>query len=292
MNILVIGGTRFMGVHLVKELLEKGHYVTIATRGITLDTFGEKVNRIILDRSDEKSMSDALGGRYFDIIYDNIAYCSNDVKYLLDIIKCKRYIQISTLSVYSDFHLDIVETEFDPLTHPFEWCTRDDYTYDGIKRQAECAIVQVYHQIPSILVRFPYVIGEDDYTKRLYFYIDHVVNSKPMDIDNLDQGIAFVHSEEAGKFLAWLTGATICGAVNAASYGNITLKEIISYVENKTGIKAIYSSSGEKGPYNGTPAFCLDLSKSKESGYQFTVLNTWIYKLIDKYIMVSKNDSN
>lgn len=45
MKILVIGGTRFFGIHMVNELLEKGHDVTIATRGISSDEYGDKVKR-------------------------------------------------------------------------------------------------------------------------------------------------------------------------------------------------------------------------------------------------------
>lgn len=33
MNILVIGGTRYFGIHMVNKLLEQGHNITIATRG-------------------------------------------------------------------------------------------------------------------------------------------------------------------------------------------------------------------------------------------------------------------
>lgn len=33
MNILVIGGTRYFGIHMVNKLLEQGHDITIATRG-------------------------------------------------------------------------------------------------------------------------------------------------------------------------------------------------------------------------------------------------------------------
>ena len=51
MNILVIGGTRFFGVHMVNALLKNGHNVTIATRGITADNFGDKVTRVMLDRT-------------------------------------------------------------------------------------------------------------------------------------------------------------------------------------------------------------------------------------------------
>ena len=44
MNILVSGGTRFFGIHMVNELLTAGHDVTIATRGKASDSFGDKVD--------------------------------------------------------------------------------------------------------------------------------------------------------------------------------------------------------------------------------------------------------
>ena len=42
MNILVIGGTRFFGIHTVNALLEQGHNVTLAIRGNTKNVFGNK----------------------------------------------------------------------------------------------------------------------------------------------------------------------------------------------------------------------------------------------------------
>ncbi len=49
MKILVLGGTRLVGKLLVKKLIDAGHNVTIVTRGLTKDNFGNRVNRIILD---------------------------------------------------------------------------------------------------------------------------------------------------------------------------------------------------------------------------------------------------
>ncbi len=37
MKILVLGGTRFFGIHMVKDLIDKGHDITIATRGNAKD---------------------------------------------------------------------------------------------------------------------------------------------------------------------------------------------------------------------------------------------------------------
>ncbi|MCL2518024.1 MAG: NAD-dependent epimerase/dehydratase family protein [Oscillospiraceae bacterium] len=59
MKILVIGGTRFMGKHLVRSLIADGHDVTIATRGITPDNFGPTVNRVVIDRTNVDSIKTA-----------------------------------------------------------------------------------------------------------------------------------------------------------------------------------------------------------------------------------------
>lgn len=56
MKILVIGGTRYFGIHMVNKLLEQGHAVTIATRGKTPDLYGDKVERITIQRTNEESM--------------------------------------------------------------------------------------------------------------------------------------------------------------------------------------------------------------------------------------------
>ena len=64
MNILVLGGTRFFGVHTVNELIKNGHDVTIATRGITTDSFGNNVNRVIYDRNDKESIINILKRKY------------------------------------------------------------------------------------------------------------------------------------------------------------------------------------------------------------------------------------
>ena len=83
MKILVIGGTRFFGVPMVKKLIADGHEVTLATRGQHKDTFGGEVKRIVMDKTDENSVKAALCGKHFDAVIDKVAYSSNDVRSLL-----------------------------------------------------------------------------------------------------------------------------------------------------------------------------------------------------------------
>ena len=98
MDILVIGGTRFFGIPMVEELLNAGHHVTIATRGLSADSFGSSVQRIILDRTDAQSVRDALSGRHFDIIIDY------DVKN-----RVEQWQEICTQvqQLFPDYHVDI-----------------------------------------------------------------------------------------------------------------------------------------------------------------------------------------
>jgi nucleoside-diphosphate-sugar epimerase len=285
MKILVIGGTKFFGVHMIEDLLDKDHEVTIATRGITKDNLGDRVTRIIIDRTNPESIENALGGKHFDVVIDKIAYCSNDIKAVLDVVSCDKYIHTSTVSVYYDTDKSVwTETDFDPYHAPLKWCSRTDYHYGEIKRQAECAIFQAYRDISSIAVRVPLVIGKDDYTKRLFFYIENTMKSVPMHIDNLDNQISFIRSDEAGKFMAFLADKDFTGPINGGSNGSISLREIIDYVEMKTGKKAILDENGVEAPYNGFPAFCINTDIAKKLGFEFTTLSDWVYELLDEYI--------
>ncbi len=289
MKILVLGGTRFFGIPMVQELLKQGHEVTIATRQRTKDSFGEKVHRIQVDRTSRLQMEQMFKGNWFDVVYDKIAYCSNDVRYAMDAIKCEKYIYMSSTSVYEPKKINTVETDYDGKSRKLLWCNRGDFSYDEIKRQAECALWQAYKDRTWIAVRYPFVIGQDDYTARLLFYVEHIIKSIPMNIDNMDAQMSFLRSDEAGKFLAFLADKEFYGAVNGSSCGTISLREITEYVEKKTGSKAVLSEMGENAPYNGEPEYSINTYKAETLGFKFSNLHDWIYDLLDYYIKLIKN---
>lgn len=286
MKILVIGGTRFFGIHMVNELLAKGHNVTIATRGKVPDKYGDKVQRIIIERTNEMSMKNALRGRHYDVVIDKIAYCSNDIKYAMEAVDCDKYIYMSSTSVYEPKHINTMETDFNGVSKKLVWCDRTAFPYEEIKRQAECALWQEYSNRNWIAVRYPFAIGKDDYTKRLLYYVEHTMKSIPMNIDNLDCQMGYIRSDEAGKFMAFLVDKDVNGAINGSSEGTISLREIIEYVEKKTGTKAVIDKTGENAPYNGEPEYSINTEKAKSLGFEFSLLQDWIYELLDYYIQL------
>ncbi|MFT3952355.1 MAG: reductase [Oscillospiraceae bacterium] len=284
MNILVLGGTRFFGVPMVKKLAARGHTVTIATRGLTPDGFGDGVERIVLNRCDPDSLRKALGGRYFDAAIDKIAYCSNDIRYLLDVLECGQYLYMSTTAVYEPKHMNTTEADFDPARGAFRWENRADSDYAQVKRGAERALFQCYPQVVKAAVRMPVVLGRDDYTGRLKFYAENTVRGVPMHIDNADAPMSFIRSDEAGLFLAFLAEQDFTGAIHAASQGTVTIAEILAYVREKTSCAAILSPDGTPAPYNGEPAFSINTDRAAALGFRFSEVREWIFGLVDSYI--------
>jgi len=284
MKILVLGGTRFFGIHMVKELVNAGHDVTIATRGNAEDDFSDKVKRIVFERTSAESVRESIGETHYDVVIDKLAYCSNDIKFVMDAVNCDKYIHTSTTAVYEPKHIDTKENEFVGMEKELVWCDRSAFSYDEIKRQAEIALWREYSDKNWIAVRFPFVLGEDDYTERLLFYVEHTMKGIPMYIDNLEYRMGFIRSDEAGKFMAFLAEKDMKGAINGSASGIISLKEIIQYVEDKTGTKAVLSPDGEEAPYNGEPEYSINTDKAMGLGFVFSNLKDWIYGLLDFYI--------
>ena len=124
-----------------------------------------------MERNDSESMKQAFSNQIFDIVYDNLAYCSNAVKYALDTVRTDYYVMTSSASVYNPPNPGVMEEDFSAEEYPFVWCNRDSGAYAEGKRMAEAALAQNYAQAKQCAVRFPVVLGKDDYTERLRFYV-------------------------------------------------------------------------------------------------------------------------
>ncbi|HEK9100872.1 NAD-dependent epimerase/dehydratase family protein [Bacillus pfraonensis] len=286
-KVLVLGGTRFFGKRLVESLLEAGNDVTIATRGITKDSFGSAVKRIVVDREDEGALQEALVGESYEVVYDNLCYSPNAAKIIGNVLhnKVKKYIVISSMAVYEPA-LSLKEEDFNPYQYPIVYGDRKDFSYSEGKRLAE-AVLFKYATFPVIVVRFPVVIGENDYTKRLQFYVENIVMEKSFVVEDIEGEMSFIHEKEAGEFLAWLSTIDVSGTINACSNGVISMREVIRFVEENTGRKACIGAKGENmAPYNGMTNCTIDNTRAKELGFQFKELKVDIHNILKNYIEV------
>ncbi|KAA0544587.1 NAD-dependent epimerase/dehydratase family protein [Bacillus sp. BGMRC 2118] len=291
-RVLVLGGTMFFGKRLVQLLLNNGYEVTVATRGNATDPFGNQVERIILDRADRESVVKGLENKKWDIIYDQTAYSPNEVKDVLDVVgdNCMHYVFTSTMAVYK-FGNAQAEENFDPTTFSYVLKNRTQYSgmegYQEAKRACEAYLLE-HAPYPVSIVRFPLVIGPDDYTNRLKDLVEKVKEGKEIEVTSLDNGLGFISSEKASEFLYWLGTNQKEGIWNAALDGFVTHGELLNKIETTVGKSAYVVETENLSPsaasaYAMKGSWSLSADKAVQEGFSFGSLEEVLVPLIRSY---------
>lgn len=284
MKILVFGGTRFFGKKLVERLVSVGHDVTIGTRGKTKDDFGDSVKHVVLNRESRDALFQ-LAKEEWDVIYDNICFSPREALYAVDAFKgkVKRYIYTSSLSVYTQKGHGLVEDDFNPKQYEIVIGDKEDFDYGEGKRLAEAVFFQKA-SFPVVAVRFPIVLGLDDYTKRLHFHLEHMKNHEEIGISNGQAEISFINSDEAARFLEWVgVDSDVTGPINATSNGTYSLNAFIKMIESKTGEVALVeevTDDVDDSPFSIEKTYYLDNTKATKAGFEFDDLREWLPALV------------
>ncbi|OCA81555.1 hypothetical protein A8F94_22045 [Bacillus sp. FJAT-27225] len=283
---LVLGGTRFFGVHLVEALLEQGIDVTVATRGNTIPQFSENVGTIRCDRTKGNNFKKAFSNTEWDIVFDQICYKPDDALLAIDTFsgKTKKYVFTSTKSVYD--HLDqknaCIEADFDPYTYNFAVGNSENLPYGEGKRQAEAVFFQKAPFEVSA-ARVPIVMGPDDYTGRLDFHIKKVMDGEEIFFPDVEAEMDYILSKEAGRFIAWAGVNGVIGPINGSSDGTVSMNEIISLIEKATGKKAVLAKKATKenhSPYGIPFSWIMSNERAKKEGFLFSDVHQWLPELI------------
>jgi nucleoside-diphosphate-sugar epimerase len=283
MKVLVLGGTRFVGKRLVHLLADEGHDVTVGSRGRTIVSFPNSVQRLKLDRSSKDSMAKALQNSQWDIVYDQICFSADDAFSAVEILagKTGRYVLCSSAAVYTN-PLDASEDAFDPFVYPVRSVERSSSSYAEGKRQAEAVIFQAA-KFPSVAVRFPIILGPDDYTKRLLVQVQRVTSNEPVNIENPDVEISLISSTEAAAFLTYLSAVPHTGPFNACSDGPVSLKTIIGFIEEATGKTALLKRQVDTDSFSlfgKSVTATINNGKARRHGFQFQQTADWLQALI------------
>jgi nucleoside-diphosphate-sugar epimerase len=103
MRVLVMGGTLFNGLALVKELVRAGHHVTVLNRGKTQADLPRSVRRLQGDRTDHARMRELFAGEEYDCVQDMSAYHPEDVELMIELFhgKTGHYVFASSTVIYA-----------------------------------------------------------------------------------------------------------------------------------------------------------------------------------------------
>jgi len=168
LKILILGGTRFIGLHMTALATQRGHHVTFFNRGKTkADRFPE-VERIKGDRNGE---IDGLRNREWDVVIDNSGYVPRHVKLSAELLapKVRQYVFTSSISVYPDF--SVPRDEQSPVGKLADETLEkvDGDTYGPLKALCEQAAEQAMPGRTTI-IRPGLIVGPDDNTDRFTWW--------------------------------------------------------------------------------------------------------------------------
>jgi 2'-hydroxyisoflavone reductase len=169
MRLLILGGTRFVGRHVVDAALEGGHQVTLFNRGLTNPGLYPEVEKLRGGRGEDLS---ALSGRSFDAVLDIAGYLPRHVKLSTSKLRprAKRYVFVSSISVYSDFSRRGID-ESSPLEILQDENSEDiGRDYGALKVRCEEIVQETYGEA-SLIVRPGLIVGPHDHTNRFTYWV-------------------------------------------------------------------------------------------------------------------------
>ncbi|MCU0262214.1 MAG: hypothetical protein MUF09_00865 [Candidatus Nanopelagicales bacterium] len=171
MRILVIGGTRFVGRHLVAAAIRRGHAVTVMHRGVECSG-APGAEHLHGDRDADLGV---LADREWDATVDVCAYWPRQVSSLADALgeRGGRHALISTVSVYADAPepgLDEQAPLVAPLGLDGSSPPIDGQTYGGLKVGCEHVAGQ-RHGGGLLIIRPTFIVGPHDPTARFPYWV-------------------------------------------------------------------------------------------------------------------------
>lgn len=165
MQVLILGGTRFLGRAIVDAALGRGDTVTLFNRGRTNPGLFPGVATITGDRTGDLK---ELSGRHWDAVIDVAAYDPDVVRRNLAALagQAEHYVFVSTISVYADH--SVTQFEDSPVLE-----LRDDmpeeFRYGARKVAAEGHVTAVFAG-RSLIVRAGLIVGPHDGTDRFAYW--------------------------------------------------------------------------------------------------------------------------
>ncbi len=196
MRILIMGGTRFIGVYLTKILVEKGHEVVLFNRGKKPAPV-EGVQQIHGDRTDPEQIKAKLAHESFDAIFDNNGRELSDTQPLAEIFqgKVKHFVYVSSAGVYlkSDQMPHVEGDAIDPKSrHKGKFETESYLEKQGL---------------PFTSIRPVYIYGPQNYNPLEAWFFDRIMRDRPIPIPGNGMHITQLgHCQDLANAMAAVLG--------------------------------------------------------------------------------------
>ena len=231
MKILIIGGTIFLGKHLVKSIDNSKHNLTIFHRGNHNIELDDNVEEILGDRRENL---DLLKNQKWDVVIDTCGYFPEDVKKSVKYLKGKtnKYIFISTISVYKDFSEKIDESSEINLKDG-DLDKEDGNNYGPFKARCE-KIVKKFFNERYIIIRPGLIVGPDDPSDRFTYWVDRIAEGgKIIAPGRKKRQLQFIDVRDLAEWIIKIGEKDLKGVFNAVGPDyELTMKKFLNISAN------------------------------------------------------------
>jgi nucleoside-diphosphate-sugar epimerase len=306
MNVLIIGGTRFVGALLAWRLIARGDRVTLFNRGTIPDAFGDRVERLRGDRT-TADLARAVAGRRFDAVVDFAAYTGADARGAVAALgdRAGHYVLISTGQVYlvrEGCPRPAREADYDGpvMARPSGDDDVASWEYGVDKRAAEDVLVEAWSatRFPATRIRIPMVNGERDNRRRVEGYLVRILDGGPVIVPDGGQAIArHVYGLDVAIAVARMLGEerTFGQAYNLCQDEMPTVWDLVGMLIERMGAPdrrvAVPGAALGDVPWNEVSPFSsrwmslLDPSRAKaELGFSHRPLGVYLDALVASYL--------
>lgn len=240
MNILILGGTRFVGRHLAQAALDRGHRVTLFNRGKSDPSPGIAVEQLHGDRDGDLV---ALEGRRWDAVIDTSGFVPRIVRASVEMLApaVGHYTFISTCSVYArdtpggpiDEHAPVLTIE-DETREDIE----DPIAYGALKILCERTVEE---RMPdrTLVARLTLVVGPLDPTDRFTYWPCRVARGGPiLAFDHPDRVLhPFIDARDAAQWIIANVEARRTGTFNVGGRAGLTIGEVLEACRSVSAVR-------------------------------------------------------
>ena len=302
MNILIIGGTRFLGRHLVDAALARGHNLTLFNRGKSNPGLFPDLETIQGDRENDIDKLTSVG-RTWDAVIDTCGYVPRIVRLSATGLESSvgRYIFISSISVFASFG-KIGMDESDPVgkleDESVEEITGE--TYGPLKALCEKTVQDIYGD-RALIIRPGLIVGPNDPTDRFTYWPVRVARGgEVLAPEKPEVPVQIIDVRDLAEFTIQLIEENASGIYNVTGpdyeliFGRMleTCKQVSSSDADFKWVSAEFLNQNNVAPWSGMPAWVpdtvedagfsrFDVSKAIKAGLTFRPLEDTVRDTID-----------
>ncbi len=228
LNILILGGTSFLGPQQIAYALDRGHSITTFTRGQTrptthADVF-DRVESLIGDRENDL---EALKGREWDAVIDNsgrqVSWTTATAELLRDTVDL--YVYTSSTGVYYPYLGDDITEDTVLNTVVPEGITdvqQLEYGYGVMKTLSEMEARRVFGDDRTIVVRPTYMIGPGDRTDRFTYWPLRLREGGQVMVPGPDDPVQYMDVRDIAEWMIRLIEQRAIGTFNGVGPAGTT----------------------------------------------------------------------